>query len=73
MSTNDDGKRMTISLGEKSLGELDRLAAMQGDIAKIDAIRRAVTRDLFIQTELQQGCRITSTDANGKVKELVFL
>lgn len=64
-------KRMTITLPVDAVKLLDFLASTQG-VSQVEAIRRAISTEAFIQGEVQEGSRILIETASGNVKELVF-
>ena len=72
MKTSDAVKRISISLPPTSVKILDLLAESQ-EVSQSEAIRRAIANELFILHQVRKGSKILVEDADGKLKELVFV
>lgn len=64
-------KRMTIALPSDSARMLELLCELQG-ITQVEALRRAISTEAFIQREIQNGSRILAQSPDRQIKELVF-
>lgn len=71
MKNSDAAKRMTVSLSLESSKLLDLLSELQ-EVSQVEAIRRAISTEAFVQREIRKGGKILVEDTDGKTKELVF-
>jgi len=72
MKIFDTAKRITVSLPPTSVKILDVLTESQ-EVSQSEAIRRAIANELFILHQVRKGSKILVEDADGKLKELVFI
>jgi len=68
---NSDLKRMTIALPPESAKLVELLSGLQ-DVSQIEAIKRAISTEAFIQREVKKGSRILVQTSDDQIKELVF-
>jgi len=68
---NSELKRMTISLPQDTARMLELLTELQG-VTQVEALRRAISTEAFIQREIKNGSRILVQAPDNQVKELVF-
>jgi hypothetical protein len=68
---NPELKRMTISLPQESARMLELLSELQG-VTQVEALRRAISTEAFIQREVKNGSRILVEATDKQIKELVF-
>lgn len=66
-----DLKRMTIALTQETAKMLELLSEHQG-VTQIEALRRAISTEAFIQREIKNGSRILVQSPDNQTKELVF-
>jgi hypothetical protein len=68
---NPELKRMTIALPQESARMLELLSELQG-ITQVEALRRAISTEAFMQREIKNGSRILVQSPDNQMKELVF-
>ncbi len=61
-------KRMIINLEPKTAKMLELLAELQ-EISEIEALRRAISAEAFLQTEIRKGSKILIMSENGKIEQ----
>lgn len=66
-----DLKRMTIALPQEAAKMLELLSELQG-ISQVEALRRAISTEAFMQREIKSGSRILVQSTDNQMKELVF-
>lgn len=64
-------KRMTVVLPAETARMLEILSELQS-ISLNEAIRRAISTESFIQTEIRKQSRLLLETKNGETKELIF-
>lgn len=64
-------KRMSVSLPPDTSALLEQLAQSQGT-TMVEAIRRAINTEAYLQSEIRNGCRVQLVAADGSIKEVVF-
>lgn len=68
---NSGLKRMTIALPQETAKMLELLSDLQG-ITQVEALRRAISTEAYIQHEVKRGARILIETSDNKIKELIF-
>ena len=63
-------RKMTIALSDDTAKMLDLLAELQS-VTQVEALRRAISTEAFLQREIKNGAKVLVTTGND-VKELVF-
>ena len=64
-------KRMSVSLPPDTAALLEQLAQSQG-ITMVEAIRKAINTEAYLQGEIRKGCKVQLVAADGTIKEIVF-
>ena len=70
-SNDDSPKRMTVVLPPETAKMLEILCELQS-ISMNEAIRRAISTEAFIQTEIRNKSKILIETEEGGTKELIF-
>ena len=70
-SKSSELKRMTINLPADTARMLELLSDLQG-ISQIEAIRRAISTEAYIQREVKNGSKILVQPPDNQIRELVF-
>ena len=68
--TDTKAKRMTIQLTVEAAKSLEWLANFQG-ISQVEALRRAISTEAYLQREIQQGAKVL-VQQEDSIKVLVF-
>ena len=66
-----DSKRMSVSLPQETAKMLELLSELQG-ISQVEALRRAISTEAYIQREIKNGSRILVESTDKQIRELVF-
>jgi len=61
-----------LLLSPKHLESVDLLCKLQ-EVSINEAVRRAISIDCLIQSEIHKGSKVVIIDADGTEKELVFI
>jgi macrodomain Ter protein organizer (MatP/YcbG family) len=64
-------KRVSISLPLDTIEKLDEIASRHG-ITMTDAIRRAISTEAYIESEIQQDGKILIQKSDNTLREIVF-
>lgn len=64
-------KRISVSLPPDTAALLEQLAQIQ-DITMVEAIRKAINTEAYLQGEIREGCKVQIVAADGTTKEIVF-
>ena len=66
-----DSKRMSVSLPQETAKMLELLSELQV-ISQVEALRRAISTEAYIQREIKNGSRILVESTDKQIRELVF-
>lgn len=64
-------KRVSVSLPLDTIKKLDEIASRHG-ITMTDAIRRAISTEAYLESEIQEDSKILIQKADNTLREVVF-
>ena len=67
-----EGSRLNLRLSHEARQAIDTIASKLGGVSAAEVIRRAVSTELFLILEQEQGSRILIEDKNNRVRQLVL-
>jgi uncharacterized protein (DUF1778 family) len=67
-----ESSRLNLRLSPEARAAIHKIAAKLGGISAAEVIRRAVSTELFLIEEQEQGSRVLIEDKNNRIRQLVL-